>query len=358
MSAESSTLQIRIATSASELHQGWEAYAASHSYATIYHTAAWQLVLQSTYPYRFFGVYAVDGSDSVVGILPVYLVSSALTGRRLSSAPFSYICDPIADNDRVAENLVDTAVRICQEHKAAYYELKCLRTCSAAAQRFQLSKQFETYLLDLHPTEEQIWARTHKGIIQRGVNKAQKEGVEIRLGEDQSCIEVFHHLNLLTCRKHGIPAQPLAFHRQVWERLASQGKADFSFAYYKNAPIASVVIFYHNEKAIYMYGASDERFLAQRPNHLLLWHAILRARQKGMTVFDLGRVSDDNPGLKEFKQRWGADTVALHYYYWPEKKGVGAVNRKSLKFRLTTLMFSKLPLFVTARLTWLYKHLA
>jgi hypothetical protein len=343
---------------AGELPKGWEIYAANHPHATIYHTVVWQQILQETYPYRFFGIYAVDGSDSVIGILPVYLVSSSLTGRRLSTAPFSFICDPIADNDRIIENLVDAALRLCQENKAAYYELKCLRTCSAAAQRFQLSKQFETYRLDLHPTEEQIWAGTHKGIIQRGVNKAQKEGVEIRIGEDQGCIEVFHHLNLLTCRKHGIPAQPLRFHREVWTNLAAKGKADFLFAYYRNEAIAAVVIFYHRDTAIYMYGASDERYLAQRPNHLLLWHAILRAKQKGMTIFDLGRVSDDNPGLKEFKQRWGADTVALHYYYWPEKKGVGSVNRKSLKFRLITLMFSKLPLFLTSRLTWLYKHLA
>jgi len=81
------------------------------------------------------------------------------------------------------------------------------------------------------------------------------------------------------------------------------------------------------------------------------------AKQRGLRIFDLGRVSPDNAGLREFKDRWGAQAVPLNYYYWPEVKGVGSVDRNSLKFRLSTLVFSKLPLAMTSHLTWLYKHL-
>ena len=358
MSEKDSAIQVKIASSAAEIPPGWDDLASRHPHAAIFHSAVWQSVLQKCYPYRFFGLYAISGTGTIIGVLPVYLVSSKLTGKRLVSAPFSYICDPLAESEAVASLLLQSAQNIAREHGASYYELKCRFLQPTVQKTFVESGQFETYLLDIIAPEDDIWARTHKSIIQRGVNKAKKEGVEIKVGNDENCVDIFHRLNLLTCRKHGIPAQPLEFHREVWYSLALKQKADFLFAFYNEEAIAAMVIFYHRGTATYMYGASDERFLTQRPNHLLLWEAILRAKEKGMMTFDLGRVSDDNPGLKEFKQRWGATTVPLHYYYWPEKKGVGAVNRKSLKFRITTLMFSKMPLFVTARLTWLYKHLA
>ncbi len=274
------------------------------------------------------------------------------------SAPFSYICPPLAQSAAIEQALLSKAIDLCREHKAAYYEMKSPRTIAAAETTMAKSGQFETFLVDLRGSEEEIWSRTHKGMIQRGVNKARKEGVTVRVGTEETSVTEFHWLNLLTCRKHGIPAQALLFHREVWRRMTQRNLAEFLFADYQGRTVAAVVIFYFNGTATYMYGASDEAQLAVRPNHLLLWEAIVRAKARGMHTFDLGRVSEDNPGLKEFKQRWGAATVPLHYYYWPEKRGVGSVNRNSLKFKLTTVMFSKLPLAITGRLTWLYKHLA
>jgi hypothetical protein len=358
LSASKSDEVIQIITSPSALADSWDEYVLRQANSAIFHSKNWQCVLQDSYPYRFFGIQALDASGKIIGVLPAWLVASKLTGKRLVSSPFSYICEPLADNDEIAGLMLQRAREICQGESAAYYELKSLHRVSAADQLFVESGQFDTYLLDLKSSEDELLAGTHKNMIQRGIAKAQKEGVEIRVGNEEACVEELQRLNLLTCRKHGIPAQPLIFLRQVWLRLVLNGGADILFAYYKDMAIGSMVIFYYKSTATYMYGASDEQHLAQRPNHLLLWEAILRAKQRGMVTFDLGRVSDDNPGLKEFKQRWGAGAVPLHYYYWPEKKGVGAVNRKSLKFRLTTLMFSKMPIAVTARLTWLYKHLA
>lgn len=358
MSESKKPIQIQIVSSAKSLPDSWQAYVESNSNATIFHSAHWQQVIERSYPYKFNGIQAIDSTARTVGVLPAWLVASPLTGKRLVSSPFSYICDPLADDAETESLLVDEAKKLRESTGAAYYEMKCLHQVESGEKHFAKNMQFETYLLDLSPSEEQIWAGTHKGIIQRGVNKAQKEGVTIVRAEYKSALKDFHHLNLLTCRKHGIPAQPFSFHETVWNELVQRGLADFFFANHQGKPIASVVIFYSNETATYMYGASDETYLNLRPNHLLLWEAIKLAKSKGMTTFDLGRVSDDNPGLKEFKQRWGAQTVPLHYYYYPEKKGVGAVNRKSLKFKFVTFMFSKMPLFVTARLTWLYKHLA
>lgn len=358
MSASSPTFWLQVRDNPTELPDSWDNFLFGRDDATVFHTSTWQQVIGKSYPYRFMGLEAVDEQGRTAGLLPLWLVSSTLTGKRMVSAPFSYICPPLAASEVAYSALIRKAVELTREIGASYYELKSPAVLPDAETPFSKSGQFETFHVDLRGSEEEIWAKTHKGMIQRGVNKARKDGVAITAGNDESCLRDFHYLNLLTCRKHGIPAQSFGFHQEVWRRMGSTGMADFLFAEHQNKRIAAVVIFYFNGTATYMYGASDESYLALRPNHLLLWEAMLRAKSKGMHTFDLGRVSADNPGLKEFKQRWGAQTVPLHYYYWPEKRGVGAVNRNSLKFKATTFMFSKMPLFVTGRLTWLYKHLA
>ncbi len=341
-----------------ELTDSWGRFLAGRKGATMFHTPAWHEIIGECYPYRFRGLEAIDEHRVTVGLLPLWFVSSALTGKRMVSAPFSYICPPLADSEETLGVLIDQAIELSRSSGAAYYELKSPLPLDAAERAMKKSGQFETFLVDLRKPEEEIWAGTHKGMIQRGVNKARKDGVVVRAGGEEACVGEFHRLNLLTCRKHGIPAQDIRFHLEIWRQLAARDQAEFLFADYQGRTVAAVVIFYFNGTATYMYGASDEAYLAVRPNHLLIWEAMLRAKSRGMHTFDLGRVSDDNPGLKEFKQRWGAATVPLHYYYWPEKRGVGAVNRNSLKFKATTFMFSRMPLFVTGRLTWLYKHLA
>ncbi|MGM0454202.1 MAG: hypothetical protein ACQERN_13675, partial [Thermodesulfobacteriota bacterium] len=52
-----------------------------------------------------------------------------------------------------------------------------------------------------------------------------------------------------------------------------------------------------------------------------------RAWQEGYRQFDFGRTGDDNPGLAEFKSRWGARRLDLHYYYLPETEGISLMRQ-------------------------------
>ncbi len=351
------SIDTEICPAVSQLPREWDEFVAVRPEATIFHTRAWQEILAGSYGFDFRAIVAREGGQ-ITGVLPLWLVRSALTGNRLIAAPFSYICPPLTSSAESEEIIIERATALRGETGSAYLEIKSLHPLHAEVAEEQTYRGFETYRLDLSPSEAQLLSATHKNMIQRGIAKAQKGGVEIRIGTGHSCVKDFHRLNLITCRKHGIPAQPLKFHQLVWDKLTQNQQAEFAFAFLGKRPLAAIVTFEFNGTVVYMYGASDERYLQLRPNHLLLWEAIKRAKTRGNRVFDLGRVSDDNPGLREFKQRWGAEATPLHYYYWPEIRGVGAVNRNSLKFKIATGMFRTLPIAVADRLTWLYKHLA
>ena len=351
-------MEIKVIGSPETLPAGWDNYLSSHHCGSIFHTGAWQQVVAQSYPYSFRGLFAATADGKLTGLFPTWLVRSRLTGNRLISSPFSYICGPLADDRRIERELVKQAVDYALEQKLAYLEIKSQQQLLLLDEGFVASDKYSTFHLDITADEERIWKSLHKGIIQRSITKARKEGVSIKVADSSDCIGAFHRLNRLTCRRHGIPAQPIGFFRMVWKLMATSGMADFLFAYYDGRPIAAIVLFYFKKTATYMYGASDPHYLQYRPNHLLLWEGIRRAKQKGMRLFDLGRVSTENQGLADFKRRWGAEEITLNYYYWPARKGIGAVDRKSLKYKLSTVIFSKLPIVLTDRLTWLYKHLA
>jgi len=169
----------------------------------------------------------------------------------------------------------------------------------------------------------------------------------------------YYHLHLLTrSRKHGMPAQPQRYFREVWERLGATGGVRLLLAEYEGAVIAGMVLFVSGATARYAYGASDERFLRLGPNDALMWAAISWASQAGYRRFDMGRTARDNPGLAQFKRNWGAVEEPLPYYYAPEVAGLASTSEMSWKYRALTACWRRLPLPVSARLGGaLYRHL-
>jgi hypothetical protein len=64
----------------------------------------------------------------------------------------------------------------------------------------------------------------------------------------------------------------------------------------------------------------------------------------GDRSYDFGRTAADNPGLNQFKQRWGTTQIDLPYYFDPAHESAASVVRSdSLKYRLFTTAFGRMP---------------
>jgi FemAB-related protein (PEP-CTERM system-associated) len=353
-----SEAKIDIIRSIADLPDEWDSYIDSHLHGVFSHRRLWLGIISDVYNFECHALIARDGMAAVVGILPAMVVRSRLTGKRMVSAPFSFTCGPLADNSGIEALLLERAQTATQTLGLGYLEIKSDRSLSLPEEPFTVHYGFKTYRLTLESSEDELWRGLHKSMVQRGINKAKREGVTVEASERPDESDLFDYLNRVTCRKHGIPAQPREFFDRVWSQLILEGKADCLIASHESRKIAAVIVFYDKHKAIYMYGGSLPDSLSLRPNHLLLWNAVLRAKARGCTEFDFGRVSVENSSLAEFKKRWGAEEVPLMYYYWPKKRGVGSADRKSLKVTISTFLFSKMPLSLTRHMSWLYRHLA
>ena len=68
-------------------------------------------------------------------------------------------------------------------------------------------------------------------------------------------------------------------------------------------PLGVLVTICSGDTALYLIGSSNDKGRQMQANSVLLWQAILHAKQSGCTGFDIGGLSDATPkGIAEFKQ--------------------------------------------------------
>jgi serine/alanine adding enzyme len=337
--------------------KAWGDYVTHKEDASFFHLLLWKKVIQHSFGFQPYYLCSRNAEGRINGVLPLFFIKSRLTGNRLVSLPFSYICGPMVDSKEITEKLLKEGLQIFERTRAEYFEVKTNQQDETMEkQGFRASTYYRTYIVQLSNPEEN-WRNLHKSSTQRSINKAKKEKVEIQFAESEEELRQFHRLNLGTCRFHGIPPQPYSFFKRVWDILVQKGSAKLALARYQKATVAGAFFFLFRDTLYYMYGASDQDHLFCRPNHLLLWETMLWAIENDYRFFDLGRVSQDNLGLAEFKKRWGAQERQLYYYYWPEIKGVGVTDRAGWKYRLATGVWKRMPLRLTQKGAFLYKHL-
>jgi FemAB-related protein (PEP-CTERM system-associated) len=324
-----------------------------------YSDARWLDLIQAVYGFAVTRL-EVRGSDGVLrGQLPVCALSSPLTGRRVVSLPFSDLCNLVAADDATAHQLLDQAVELGQKHRARYVELRTgPSTLLDERPDFVANDNYVSWRLALAPGEEKVWSGVEKP-VQRQVRKSRKLGVTIRFAQQREDMDVYHGLHVGTrSGKHGMPAQPRAFFRGLWDRFATDGTVQTLFAEHEGRTIAGMVLFASGDTVHYAYGASEEQSLHLAPNNLLMWESMAWATSKGYQFFDMGRTARDNQGLMEFKRKWGATAEPLPYYYWPHVAGLASTSETSRKYQVLTACWKRLPLPVASPLGgMLYKHL-
>ena len=192
--------------------------------------------------------------------------------------------------------------------------------------------------------------RTHK----QNISTAENRGVSVKSGNQLEHIHQYYQLQLETRRRHGVPAQPWAYFKEVALTLFSQGLGFVLLAFYEDNCIAGIVFLHWHNTVIAKYAASKEDSLQLRPNNLLFWKGIEWACEHGYTIFDFGRTEASNSGLRRYKRGWGAIEEPLSYSYFSDK-AVPDLSGKSQQ--LTQSLIRKSPLWlcrVSGEL--LYRH--
>lgn len=289
----------------------WDRFLNQHPDSSVFHTTAWLDALYRTYGYQPV-VYAdaPPGRELAAGV-PLCLVDSWLTGRRLVSVPFSDHCHPLVnDTERLAE-LCDGLIRRGGPGGTAYVEIRPVRALPGSRKLWESTERYNLHVIDLSPGLPTLFRNCHKDSTQRKIRRAEREGLTYESGRSESLLSAFYRLLMLTRRRHEIPPQPLKWFRNLIDCFG--GALTIRVASKNSQPVASILTLRHRDTLVYKYGCSDERFNNLGGTHLLFWRTIEEAKAEGVLKFDLGRSDIGNEGLITFKNRWGAIAQPLTY---------------------------------------------
>jgi hypothetical protein len=293
----------------------WDKFLETHPQASIFHTRGWLEALRQTYGYVPIAFTTSPPEGPIENGLPFCQISSWLSGRRLVSLPFSDHCTPLVEGAEQLTCLLTYLRNKLAHERWRYIEIRPTTSVAGCCTAFETSKTFYLHKLDLRPGLDEILQRFHKDCVQRKIQRAVRERLLYEEGRSESLLNRFYDLLLMTRRRHGLPAQPANWFRNLIACLGE--KVKIRVASKNGYPIASIVTVRCKDVLIYKYGCSDHKLSKLGGTHLLLWKAIEEAKRNQLAEFDLGRSDRHNPGLVAFKERWGATRTELAYLRYP-----------------------------------------
>lgn len=324
---------------------------------SFYHEPAWIDGLARAFGFRMHYVVAERGG-AVVGALPLAEVRGLSGARRLVSLPFSYCAGPAAEDDDVARAMCASARELALDVGARRVEIKRAPAASFdVATGFERVSRYATYRVDTSGDERALFKRLHQSMTQRGIRKAEKEGVSAVRGDTPDEWKLMAEMQAATSHRLGLPAPPDAFFTRTCAALQQAGLADVYVARLADGRAAAAITVWKGAREwIYAFGASRPELLEHRPNHALLWRAMRDAAAAGLP-FDLGRASPEQEGLVQFKERWAGVAVPLAYDYWPSAGGLNTAPRDRGPIAIVNRVWSALPFAVARRGSFLYRYM-
>jgi FemAB-related protein (PEP-CTERM system-associated) len=330
----------------------WDEYVASHPGGGVYHTSAWIRTVCEAGGYDPVCVVARD-LGNVAGLLPAVAIESRLTGRRLTTIPFSDRAGVLAESAQAAGALLTDAEQQRKARRLSHHELRDTPRLAdgtelAPGDGWAADHHFYNYLIPLGPDPEAVKATFSRKAVRQTINKGVRLGVTVRRGEGKEDLRRFYHLYALNRKRHGIPPQPIALFETILDRFHESPQALLYLAEAEGRAVASLIVIRYKGVCYAKYEGIDDSARHLQPIYPLFWETIRDACENGDRVYDFGRTASDNQGLMDFKRRWGTEEVSLPYYSAPPGEALSTVRSDSLKYRLFTGTFQRLPLGVSA----------
>lgn len=179
-----------------------------------------------------------------------------------------------------------------------------------------------TLIVDICGDEEQILSRM-KQKTRYNIRLAQKKGVTVRAESD---IQVFYALMQVTGDRDNFGVHSSNYYRRAYDLFHPGCNCELLIAEFEGKPIAALMVFAHQGRAWYFYGASADTHRNLMATYLLQWEAILWARERGCKEYDLWGVPDEEEQVLEANFTERADGLWGVYRF---KRGFGGELRKA-----------------------------
>jgi len=334
----------------------WDEFVQSHPEGTPYHLSGWLRTIADTYSFKPILYAKKDEAGKLTGVFPLFKVGGLLTGSRLVSLPFSDYGGPLFEDGAWDEHILKEILEGFAK-RVKYVEI---RSSLKSNTEFVCHDYYKRHIFRFGPDLLSMRKKINKRTIQYSIRKAERQGVEITMGDTMEEMLEFYRLNFMTRKKHGVPPQSKAFFKNLFENVISEGHGFILLAKHDSRIVAGSLFLVCGRGIHYKYNASDPSYLKKTtPNHLITWIAIRNGFEKGYEFMDFGRTSPDNEGLMRYKAMWGSECQNVPYYYYPQVTGTSSTEEGNLFYRVVTGIWKFLPDKIIEELgPMIYKHTA
>jgi FemAB-related protein (PEP-CTERM system-associated) len=301
---------------------------------------AWLLALEKGLQHRPYCLEAVCG-EKTEGFLPLAYVSSFLFGRFLVSLPYLNYGGVSADDEETAKRLIDRAVRLADQLKVRYLELRQGEAIEHPALPHRVTTKVHMRR-ELAPTAEKLWQKV-SGKVRNQVRKGQKSGLSVAWG-GQDLLPEFYAVFSHNMRDLGTPVYGKGLFRSILGEFPD--RAEFCVVRAEGKPVAGALLLHGWGVTEVPSASSLRQYNHTCANMFMYWQLLERAVQRGQEVFDFGRSSRDSNTYR-FKQQWGAQEAPADWQYYVRSGDVGAMRPESARNQRLIHIWQKLPVSLT-----------
>lgn len=327
----------------------WDRFVYEQKHGWITSLSSWANVLEKSFTHiqNKSMVILENGTNKVLGVLPLYLINSPVSGRRLVSTPFATLGSPLFSDEIDIDTILSYIDKSLQDYGASNIEIRVSSPglSDKLSGRFSADSVFKCHHLDLMRPLEEIYASLHRSVIRRYVNRAKDTGVVFRIASTLDDIKSFFHLYSMTRKRLLLPAIPLSFFTSIWELYSPQKNVVFLIAEKNGQPAAALMFLAYGNRVSAEALGWDRQFTKEHIVAGLYWEAIKYAHAQGYSVFDFGRTDSQNTSLMEYKKRWGTEIVDLPIYNYPAVSQKIKTDAKNSRLALLArkIIFKRIP---------------
>lgn len=317
----------------------WQQFVDSTDHSTIYHDVRWKQLVERNFKHDLYCITCKDHNDSLIGILPLVHLKSALFGSFTISMPFFNYGGPLALNAEAEQALMTHAAKLSDDLGCSHMEIRETRTRSG----WQSTQRKVSMILPL-PTCDDILDANLGAKLRAQVNKARKHEITVAFG-GLDLLDSFYRVFSRNMRDLGTPVYSKAVFRDILATFPDN--AFLAIASQNGSPLAVGFLLGHKDK-LEIPWASSIRSKNHLGANMLMYRELLKeAIRRKYRYFDFGR-STKEAATHRFKKQWGAKEHDLHWHYWTRGgEAVPELNPDNPKFKIAIRLWQLLPVALT-----------
>lgn len=329
-------LAVRAKHFTQDKRRAWDDYVIASPSSSFFYLSGWKYVLEKTFRYKSYYLYA-EYESKICGILPMFEITSLFSGRALVSTPFAIYGGVCADNDEIAQLLINEARELTQKMGVKYLELRNI----TKNDHLPTKELYATFIKEL-PAEPKKCLED----LPRKTRAAARKGIDYGLKAEMGIhnLKEFYRIYSISVRNLGSPVFPFSFLTNLVDEF--KDKVNVLIVKYKDTPVASVfTLFYRNIVMPYYAGSLPEYFEYQVNNFMYL-KLMEYGVKHGYRYFDFGR-SKKGTGSYDFKRFHGLEPQQLYYqYYLNTVKEIPNLSPANPKLSLPIRIWQRLPVCI------------